>query len=95
MTSAPQQSFQYKGPNLPDYEHDGVTREEQEHYLDALLTSQISLARTVCSDTPFAAVLQQKLIVLQRIFYAVWSKHHEKEKASIPLILVILDLWKY
>lgn len=81
-TLMPQQILHLKGPNLPDYEHDSVTVDEQEHYLDALLTSQVMLAETVCSDSPFAEMLQQRLIVLQRIFYAVWSKYHDKEKTK-------------
>ena len=69
-----------KGPALPDYENEAVSCEEQEHYLTALLTSQLTLARTVCADSPFAAVLQKRLVVLQRIFYAVASKYHDREK---------------
>ena len=69
-----------KSPCLPDFEPPcGVSHEEQEHYLLGLLTSQLSLARAICSDSPFAAVLQKRLIVLQRIFFAIASKYHSKE----------------
>uniref|UniRef100_T1JES7 HECT-type E3 ubiquitin transferase n=1 Tax=Strigamia maritima TaxID=126957 RepID=T1JES7_STRMM len=76
VTVMPQQVLHLRGPALPDYEHDNISHEEQEHYLDALLTNQLTLARTVCSDSPFALLLRQKLMILQRIFHAVSSKHH-------------------
>ena len=72
--------LQVKGPCLPDFEPPGgVSGEEQEHYLSGLLSSQLSLARSICSDSPFAAILQKRLIVLQRIFFAVASKYYCKD----------------
>ncbi len=65
---------------MPDYETEVVSGEEQEHYLTALLTSQLTLARTVCAHSPFATVLHKRLVVLQRIFYAVANKYHDREK---------------
>ncbi|XP_013415675.1 probable E3 ubiquitin-protein ligase HERC1 [Lingula anatina] len=76
VLTLPQHILQLKGPVLPDFEQEAPSLEEQEHYLDALLNSQLSLARVVCSDSPFAAVLQKRLVVLQRIFQAISSKFH-------------------
>ncbi|XP_053490210.1 probable E3 ubiquitin-protein ligase HERC1 isoform X6 [Ictalurus furcatus] len=78
----PQQVLCLKGPQLPDFERECLSRDEQEHYLDALLASQLALAKTVCSDSPFASALRKRLLVLQRIFYALSSKYHDKGKAK-------------
>ena len=66
---------------LSDFESDPPSMEEQGHYLNGLLTSQLGLARTICSNSSFAVVLQKRLTVLQRIFYAVANKYHDREKA--------------
>ncbi|TUG88269.1 putative E3 ubiquitin-protein ligase HERC1 [Bagarius yarrelli] len=78
----PQQVLCLKGPQLPDFERECLSRDEQEHYLDALLASQLALAKTVCSDSPFASALRKRLLVLQRIFYALSSKYHDSGKAK-------------
>ncbi|XP_043933675.1 probable E3 ubiquitin-protein ligase HERC1 isoform X2 [Protopterus annectens] len=78
----PQQVLCLKGPQLPDFERESLSRDEQEHYLDALLSSQLALAKMVCSDSPFAAALRKRLLVLQRIFYALSSKYHDKGKVK-------------
>lgn len=56
---------------LPDYSVDPPSVEELEHQCDALLRGQLALARPVCFDSPFSAILQQRITILQRIFYAV------------------------
>ncbi|KTF84357.1 hypothetical protein cypCar_00021780, partial [Cyprinus carpio] len=38
------------------------------------------LAKTVCSDSPFATALRKRLLVLQRVFYALSNKYHDKGK---------------
>lgn len=81
VVNLPQPPLHVKPPLLPDFERDLPTQEEQEHYLNALLSSQLALARTVCSDSPYAAVLQKRLVVLQRIFHALATKYHDREKA--------------
>ena len=64
-----------------DFEEDSSScPEEQVHYLEALLSKQLALARRVCSDTPFAAVLQKRLLITQRILFAIASKYHDPEK---------------
>jgi len=59
---------------LPDYSVEAPSIEELEHQRDALLKGQLALARPVCSDSPFSAILQQRLIILQRIFYAISTR---------------------
>ncbi|XP_076880016.1 putative E3 ubiquitin-protein ligase HERC1 isoform X2 [Brachyhypopomus gauderio] len=78
----PQQILCLKGPQLPDFERECLSSDEQEHYLDALLASQLALAKTVCSDSPFASALRKRLLVLQRIFYALSAKYHDKGKVK-------------
>ncbi|CAH1796720.1 unnamed protein product [Owenia fusiformis] len=80
VITMPQPVVPLKGPLLPDFEQEVPSIEEQEHYLDGMLSSQLGLARSVCSESPFAAILQKRLVVLQRIFYAVVNKYHDKEK---------------
>ena len=69
-----------QGPTLPDFECDSPSSAELDHHISALLTTQLELARTFCSESPFATVLRQRLLVLQRIFHAVSMKYHDKEK---------------
>ncbi len=76
----PQQILHLKGPPLPDFDHEPLSAEEQEHYLNSLLTSQLTLARATCSDSLFSTVLHKRMIVLSRIFYAIGSKYHEKDR---------------
>ncbi|XP_005987770.1 probable E3 ubiquitin-protein ligase HERC1 isoform X3 [Latimeria chalumnae] len=78
----PQQVLCLKGPQLPDFERESLSSDEQEHYLDALLNSQLALAKMVCSDSPFAAALRKRLLVLQRVFYALSNKYHDKGKVK-------------
>ncbi|XP_055518701.1 probable E3 ubiquitin-protein ligase HERC1 isoform X3 [Leucoraja erinacea] len=78
----PQQVLCLKGPQLPDFERESLSSDEQEHYLDALLSSQLALAKMVCSDSPFAAALRKRLLVLQRVFYALSNKYHDKGKVK-------------
>uniref|UniRef100_A0A8C4NKH6 Uncharacterized protein n=1 Tax=Eptatretus burgeri TaxID=7764 RepID=A0A8C4NKH6_EPTBU len=81
VIALPQQVMRLKGPQLPDFEREPLSLEEQEHYLGALLSSQLALAKTVCSDSPFAAALRQRLLILQRIFYAIAIKYHDHGRA--------------
>ena len=88
-----------KGPGLPDFESEVVSTDEQQHYLNALLSSQLQLARAVCSDSPFASMLQKRFIVLQRIFYAICSKYHDPDKSRQQQVkfvnsFMILFKWK-
>ncbi|KAL7980305.1 hypothetical protein Chor_014634 [Crotalus horridus] len=78
----PQQVFCLKGPQLPDFERESLSSDEQDHYLDALLSSQLALAKMVCSDSPFAGALRKRLLVLQRIFYALSNKYHDKGRVK-------------
>ncbi|KAE8617140.1 hypothetical protein XENTR_v10008991 [Xenopus tropicalis] len=78
----PQQVLCLKGPQLPDFERESLSCDEQDHYLDALLSSQLALAKVVCSDSPFAGALRKRLLVLQRVFYALSNKYHDKGKVK-------------
>ena len=69
-----------KGPALPDYDHDTLSTEEQEDFLTSLLNSQLALANAVCSESHFSAVLQKRLVVLQRVFHAITNKYHDRDK---------------
>lgn len=70
--------LQLRGPNLPEYERGliNVSHEEQDEFLNQILYSQLSLARTVCADSPFYCTLRRRLEVLQRIFSALSNKFH-------------------
>ncbi|XP_052792636.1 probable E3 ubiquitin-protein ligase HERC1 isoform X1 [Mya arenaria] len=59
-----------KGPNIPDFDQDTPSNEEQEHLVNALISSQTSLAEIVVSSSPFAQNLKKRLSVLQRIYHA-------------------------
>ena len=59
---------------LPDYSVEPPSVEELEHQRNALLKGQLALARPMCSDSPFSTILQQRLIILQRIFYAISTR---------------------
>lgn len=72
--------FHLRGLPLPDFDSEPLTGDEQEHYLDALLNSQLTLARTVCLDSPFSVILQKRLVILQRVFHAVSVKYHEPDR---------------
>ncbi|XP_036123353.1 probable E3 ubiquitin-protein ligase HERC1 isoform X14 [Molossus molossus] len=78
----PQEVLCLKGPQLPDFERESLSSDEQDHYLDALLSSQLALAKMVCSDSPFAGALRKRLLVLQRVFYALSNKYHDKGKVK-------------
>ena len=71
-------SLELRGPHLPEYERGltNVTDEEQDEFLNELLYSQLSLARTVCADSPFYSTLRRRLVVLQRIYTALSNKYH-------------------
>lgn len=65
-----------KGPNIPDFESDAPTQEEQEHLINALISSQTTLAEIVVSSSPFAQNLKKRLAVLQRIYHAISKSSH-------------------
>ncbi|XP_069780317.1 probable E3 ubiquitin-protein ligase HERC1 isoform X3 [Narcine bancroftii] len=73
-----QQTQHLVGPRLPDFEHESSAVEEREHYLSALLNSQQNLARTIFGNSPFAVALHMRLVSLQRIFYALSNKYHDR-----------------
>ncbi|KAK4883685.1 hypothetical protein RN001_007004 [Aquatica leii] len=70
---------------LPDYQIEPLSVVEIENYVASLLSAQLELARYVCSSTPFAIILKQRLIVLKRIYHALVVKYHEKAKVKLNL----------
>ncbi|XP_069137757.1 probable E3 ubiquitin-protein ligase HERC1 isoform X1 [Argopecten irradians] len=78
VTELPLQAINLRGPALPDFDNDIVTTDEQEHLINALLGSQLNIAKTVCSLSNFSKSLNKRLVVLQRIYTAVSVKHHNK-----------------
>ncbi|MGH0184836.1 UNVERIFIED_CONTAM: hypothetical protein FKN15_017450 [Acipenser sinensis] len=71
------------GPRLPDFEHDESAAEEREAYLAALLHSQLGLARRTLASTPYALSLHHRLAAIQRIYYALSSKHHDRFRTGL------------
>lgn len=74
----PHAPLELRSPNLPEYERGltSVSYEEQDEFLNEILYSQLSLARSVCADSPFYGTLRRRLMVLQRIFSALSNKFH-------------------
>ncbi|XP_038130884.1 probable E3 ubiquitin-protein ligase HERC1 isoform X2 [Cyprinodon tularosa] len=72
------------GPRLPDFECESSTSAEKEEYLSALLHSQRWLAHRMLTQTAYTLGLHQRLVVLQRIYYALHSKYHDKFRLQLP-----------
>ena len=74
VVGAPRHSLHLQGPQLPDFERETPSTEEQEHFLELLLGTQLGLARSICTDSPFSCTLKKRLLVLRRIFHSVSNK---------------------
>lgn len=72
------------GPRLPDFECESSTSLEKEEYLSSLLHSQRWLAHRMLTQTSYTLGLHQRLVVLQRIYYALHSKYHDKFRLQLP-----------
>uniref|UniRef100_A0A3B3Z6N3 Uncharacterized protein n=1 Tax=Periophthalmus magnuspinnatus TaxID=409849 RepID=A0A3B3Z6N3_9GOBI len=72
------------GPRLPDFECESCASVEKEEYLSSLLHSQRWLAHRMLTQTSYSSGLQHRLVVLQRIFYALHSKYHDKFRTQLP-----------
>lgn len=72
------------GPRLPDFQYESSAEEEREEYLLALLHSQRCLAHRVLARTPYALSLHHRLAVLQRVYYALHSKYHDRFRTPPP-----------
>ncbi|CAB1352023.1 unnamed protein product [Coregonus sp. 'balchen'] len=64
--------------------YESSAAEEREEYLSSLLHSQRCLAHRVLARTPYALGLHHRLVVLQRIYYALHSKYHDRFRAPAP-----------
>ncbi|XP_068190129.1 probable E3 ubiquitin-protein ligase HERC1 isoform X2 [Antennarius striatus] len=71
------------GPRLPDFECESGASTEREEYLWSLLHSQRWLAHRVLTQTGYTLGLQRRLLVLQRIYYALHSKYHDRFQAPL------------
>ncbi|KAM4720559.1 putative E3 ubiquitin-protein ligase HERC1 isoform 3-T4 [Anableps anableps] len=71
-------------PRLPDFECESNTSAEKEEYLSSLLHSQRWLAHRMLTQTSYTLGLHQRLVVLQRIYYALHSKYHDKFRLQLP-----------
>ena len=72
------------GPRLPDFQYESCAAEEREEYLSALLDCQRRLSNHVLSRGPYALGLHHRLVALQRIYYALHSKYHDRFRAQPP-----------
>lgn len=72
------------GPRLPDFECESSASAEKEDYLASLLNSQRWLAHRMLTQTSFTLSLHHRLVVLQRIYYAIHSKYHDKFCVQLP-----------
>lgn len=72
------------GPRLPDFQHDSSANEERDEYLRALLRSQRCLGHRVLAHWPFSISLHQRLVALQRIYYALHTKYHDRFRNPPP-----------
>lgn len=57
-----------------------ATKKDVEAQIQALLDSQMRLARNFCQESSFMSVLRKRLIVLQRIFHAYIVKFYIRDK---------------
>ncbi|XP_074033510.1 probable E3 ubiquitin-protein ligase HERC1 isoform X2 [Leptinotarsa decemlineata] len=67
---------------IPSFQNEPPSVNDLNHYIITLLTSQLQLAKEVCSSTQFSLMLKQRLLILKRIYYALLKKYHDKEKAE-------------
>uniref|UniRef100_A0A672ZPM8 Hect domain and RLD 7 n=1 Tax=Sphaeramia orbicularis TaxID=375764 RepID=A0A672ZPM8_9TELE len=72
------------GPRLPDFECESCASAEKEEYLSSLLHSQRWLAHRMLMQTSYTLGLHHRLVVLQRIYYALHSKYHDKFRMPLP-----------
>lgn len=72
------------GPRLPDFECESGTSAEKEEYLASLLHSQRWLAHRMLTQTAYTLGLHHRLVVLQRIYYALHTKYHDKFRVQLP-----------
>lgn len=63
---------------LPDFQYEPTQTSELEQYITNLLSSQLELAKHVCSSTPFAVLLKKRLLILKRIYYALATRYDLK-----------------
>lgn len=65
---------------LPDFQSEISLPVDLDHYITTLLLTQLELAKSVCSQTQYAVILKQRLLILKRIYYALLMKYHSRDK---------------
>ncbi|XP_061887279.1 probable E3 ubiquitin-protein ligase HERC1 isoform X3 [Entelurus aequoreus] len=72
------------GPRLPDFECQSCATAEKEEYLSSLLHSQRWLSHCMLTQTRYTHSLHHRLVVLQRIYYALHTKYHDNFRTQLP-----------
>ncbi|KAL1506224.1 hypothetical protein ABEB36_005622 [Hypothenemus hampei] len=66
---------------LPAFQYEFPTVSDLNSFLSTLLTSQLQLAKEVCSTSQFSVIMKQRMILLKKIYNALVLKYH-KEKSN-------------
>ncbi|XP_035245722.1 probable E3 ubiquitin-protein ligase HERC1 isoform X2 [Anguilla anguilla] len=72
------------GPRLPDFQYEWSAAEEKQEHVAALLHSQRCLTQRMLARTPYALALHHRTLALQRIYYALHSKYHDRFRPAPP-----------
>lgn len=67
---------------LPYYLYEVPSTTDLEHFIGSVLSSQVGLAWNICSSTSFSVILQERLLILKRIYHAIVTKYHDRDKAK-------------
>ncbi|XP_067933208.1 probable E3 ubiquitin-protein ligase HERC1 [Watersipora subatra] len=84
IVTLPEPTVDIRGPLAPEFEDGSTTADDQECFLGELHANQLSLVRTVCSDSSFGSLLQRRLIIVHRIFDAISTRYHAKHVPQPP-----------
>ncbi|CAB3370488.1 Hypothetical predicted protein [Cloeon dipterum] len=83
VVSAPANSTN-PGPAFPEFDtQENLTSDDLESHILSLLAAQRDLAQSICSESPFASILRQRLTMLRRMFHAIVSKYHEAPRTQV------------
>jgi hypothetical protein len=80
MISAPAAAVN-PGPAFPEFDTpENLSAVDLENHVMNLLNAQSELAQSICSESPFASTLRQRLTILKRMFHAIIIKFHENPR---------------
>ncbi|KAL0271708.1 UNVERIFIED_CONTAM: hypothetical protein PYX00_008714 [Menopon gallinae] len=85
FVSSAEQHLTTDGVIFPDYDVEPINSVDFEPYIASVLDSQLSNSQIAKAETLFSSVVRQRLFVLHRIFYAVYTKYQNKEKIKCDL----------